>query len=158
MELKKLLCAILYKLVAWKYDTLPDREIWLDGEVYMKRWYLIPRNRFFQIYVHEIVRSDRDRELHDHPSSNISFILDGSYREYFSRPSEIGVVEHLKTRRPGYIGYRAADMAHCLELAPDIKRVRTIFVTGRERREWGFWTKEGWVPHYDFRKREGITR
>lgn len=155
MQLPKLTKA-LYWLTRRKFKTLPNRIITLNGEIYMKRWYLIPHNRFFQIYLHEILKSDADRELHDHPWWSVSFILEGAYMEVWSRLDENQEIEHHNLRIPGYVGGRKATTAHRLELPPGIKRVRTIFITGRDKQEWGFWTKEGWVQSDEFiRQREG---
>jgi hypothetical protein len=44
------------------------------GESYLKRWHIIPENKFLNIYYHEIRSSDLDRDLHDHPYVFSSFI------------------------------------------------------------------------------------
>jgi hypothetical protein len=44
----------------------PDFVIGGDSP-YMLRWWIIPRNKFFNIYLHRFLRSDDDRALHDHP-------------------------------------------------------------------------------------------
>lgn len=48
----------------------------------MLRWWLIPRNKYFNIYLHHFLRRDEDRALHDHPWWSISFIFEGSYFEH----------------------------------------------------------------------------
>ena len=48
---------------------------------YMHRWYIIPRNKYFNIYFHEFVGSD-DPIYHDHPWYSWGFILEGSYVEH----------------------------------------------------------------------------
>lgn len=55
------------------------------GEVhrpYLLRWWVIPRNPVFNVYLHRFMRSDDDRALHDHPWSNLSILLRGSYGEH----------------------------------------------------------------------------
>ena len=42
---------------------------------YLLRWWLIPRNRWFNVYLHQFKRSDDDRALHDHPWINASIVL-----------------------------------------------------------------------------------
>jgi hypothetical protein len=61
----------------------PDFVIGADspGGPYMRRWWIIPRNRFLNIYLHQILRDDDDRALHDHPWWNVSIILRGGYFE-----------------------------------------------------------------------------
>ena len=56
---------------------------------YLKRWYIIPRNTFFNIYLHQFLRDDDDRALHDHPSDNLSIILRGSYIEHLTRGAKV---------------------------------------------------------------------
>ena len=54
----------------------------LDG--YMERWWIIEaaadKSRK-AIRLHHILRSDRDRAMHDHPWENASLVLRGGYRE-----------------------------------------------------------------------------
>jgi hypothetical protein len=59
----------------------PDLYIGGKDDPYLLRWYLIPRNRFFNVYLHKIVRSDDDRALHDHPWWWLSVMLKGRYAE-----------------------------------------------------------------------------
>ena len=47
------------------------------GDNYMHRWHLIPRNRFFNIYLHHYIGSDTDRHMHDHPWPSVSVTLKG---------------------------------------------------------------------------------
>lgn len=60
----------------------PDFIIGGSNRPYMLRWWLIRRNRFFNIYLHKFLRSDDDRALHDHPWLNMSYLLDGEYIEH----------------------------------------------------------------------------
>lgn len=128
---------------------------------YLKRWFLTPwsddshklkRKRLPNVFLHQILRSDDDRALHDHPWNNLSIILRGGYMEYmFERPPVNGVeLPNIicKRRRFGSIVFRKAEMAHRLELhrqwlnltQPE-KPCWSIFITWRKRREWGFWCK-----------------
>lgn len=45
----------------------PDFLVGGKENPYMKRWWLIPRNKWFNIYLHQFMRDDDDRALHDHP-------------------------------------------------------------------------------------------
>src|SRR5580704_9904819 len=60
----------------------PDFIIGGNEFPYMRRWWVIPRNRIFNIYLHHFLRSDDDRALHDHPSWNVSILLKGEYTEW----------------------------------------------------------------------------
>lgn len=60
----------------------PDFIIGGEDRPYLRRWWILPRNRFFNIYVHEFLRSDDDRALHDHPWLWASYIVEGHYNEH----------------------------------------------------------------------------
>ena len=74
----------------------PDFVIGPAGDPYMRRWWVIPRNKWFNIYLHNIMRSDDDRALHDHPWTNVSVLLRGSYLEHLPG----GVAKLRKPWRP----------------------------------------------------------
>lgn len=124
----------------------PDFIIGEPDRAYLRRWWIIPRNRFFNIYLHEFLRSDDDRALHDHPWINLSIVLRGSYREWrhyaldSNRPGVKSVV-----RVPGDIVMRLPSTAHRIELVPQIGTTVTLFITGPRVREWGFHCPNGWV-------------
>lgn len=124
------------------------------ADPYMNRRYVIPRNRLFNIYCHEILRDDDDRALHDHPWPNLSIVLRGGYREIaFVRPQRHGfplpaTIE--KYRRAGSVVGRRARTAHRLALHRDADNrpipAWTLFITGPVLRDWGFWCNGGrWV-------------
>ena len=68
----------------------PSKVITLDGidggerRPYLTRWHLIPRNRWFNLYLHKFVHGDDERALHDHPWPSASLILEGRYIEHTS--------------------------------------------------------------------------
>lgn len=105
------------------------------GEGYLLRWWIVPRNRFCNVYLHRINRSDDDRALHDHPWRNLSILLRGAYREVTPEGSRV--------RRAGAIVLRRATQLHRLEVVDG--PVWTLFVTGPRVREWGFQCPQGWV-------------
>lgn len=109
---------------------------------YLNRWYLLPRNPFFNAYLHEFLRSDIDEALHDHPWRSLSFILKGT------------AIEHTiqsKTRdvEAGQVMYRGCPYPHRIELVEE-KPLYTLFLTGPIQREWGFHCPEGWKPWHEF--------
>lgn len=75
----------------------PTKHITLDGinggprRPYLTRWHLIPRNRFFNVYLHFFVHGDDDRALHDHAWNSWSLILDGRYYEVTRAVHDYGV-------------------------------------------------------------------
>ena len=125
----------------------PDFVIGGADDPYLKRWWVIPRNRFFNIYLHNFLRSDDDRALHGHPYLfNGSFLLEGSYVEHTI--SE-GGIHHQAHRCAGERKWRWGAAPHRLELTDG--PCWTAFVTGPRVREWGFYCVErGWVSWQDF--------
>jgi len=74
--------------------VIPYQEITDDetGEVYLRRFFLwngklTPGEYKPRIYLHHILRSDKDRHLHDHPWDYSSIILKGGYFETRGRAS-----------------------------------------------------------------------
>ena len=124
-----------------------DPDVYIGGkeDTYMKRWWIIPRNRFFNIYLHHFLRSDDDRALHDHHWWNVSILLRGSYIEHTPKG--------LVVRSAPAIAFRIAEAAHRIQLFGSIRGelpVWTIFITGPRVRDWGFHCKQGWVSQKDF--------
>lgn len=117
----------------------PDFIIGGKDSPYMLRWWVIPRNRIFNIYLHRFLRSDDDRALHDHPWLNVSYLLDGTYTEW---TIAAGGVQHARIAEAGSIKFRRAVMAHRVELRAG--PCWSLFVTGPVIREWGFHCTAGW--------------
>jgi hypothetical protein len=123
---------------------------------YLQRWWLIPKNRFFNIYLHCLSISDDARALHDHKWFNMSLVLKGSYIEVmpdlskaptpYVRLFDLPVIRKL--RRAGAFVFRGAATAHRLEL-PIVdgkpQPVWSLFITGPITRDWGFHCAKGWV-------------
>lgn len=115
---------------------------------YMLRWYILPRNKWFNIYLHHIIKSDDDRALHDHPWPSVSFTLKGTCKEYSKNTSP-------RTIRAGMVTFRSAKFAHRLEL---IDTCWTLFITGPRIRDWGFHCPLGWIPWQTFEERNGCEQ
>lgn len=142
------------------YAELPELEKWADelmasrepdfiiGDNYMRRWWVIPRNRMFNLYLHEINKSDDDRAFHDHPWVNTSFLIRGSYIEH--------TPEGRFVRRAGDMIERPANALHRLEVV-DNARVISLFSTGPIIRQWGFDCPQGWRHWKDFTHTDGKT-
>lgn len=84
------------------------RRFYIGGKEnpYMIRWFVIPRNPWFNIYVHKFCRDDDDRALHDHPWWFVSLVLSGSYIELLSCN---GVVIVNERKRFSFAKRRATD-------------------------------------------------
>lgn len=117
----------------------PDFIIGSPADPYMRRWFIIPRNAVFNVYLHEFLRSDDDRALHDHPWWNISIILANCYVE---QTILAGGVNKRRVYTAGDVKFRAARSAHRVELANG--KCWTLFITGPRLREWGFHCPSGW--------------
>lgn len=143
---RRLVLWVAPHLVAIGQGRAPDFEVGKDdpGGVYLRRWWLIPRNPVFNIYLHLFLRSDDDRALHDHMYVNLSVLLSGAYTEHTIRA---GGVNRRTVRRAGEIKMRLPWSAHRVEVAEGAS-CWTLFVTGPRIRKWGFHCPEaGWVPH-----------
>src|SRR3954466_1246173 len=84
----------------------PDFIIGGEDDPYIRRWWVIPRNRFFNIYLHQFLRSDDDRALHDHPWVNCSILLRGEYIEHLKDCSLVRSAGDVVFRRSGAIAHR----------------------------------------------------
>lgn len=110
---------------------------------YLRRWWVIPRNRFFNIYLHQFLRSDDDRALHDHPWINCSILLKGSYTEHTEKGTEILKRGTVRLRLSG-------KYLHRIELHDG--PCWTLFITGPRYRQWGFKCPQGWKHWTEFTK------
>lgn len=151
----------------------PDVYIGGRQNTYLRRWWIIPKNPFLNIFLHQFLRSDYDRALHDHPWWNFSWVLDGGYYEITAvmpKPRDAvdavdlrglelealspGGARRKVLRRPGDMALRLAKTAHRIELRkccedrpePHELPAWSLFITGPKIRTWGFFCKEGWVP------------
>jgi hypothetical protein len=107
---------------------------------YMLRWWVIPRNKVFNIYLHNFMRSDDDEALHDHPwAFNLSIIVHSEYTEH---TIAAGGVNLKRVFPAGTVKLRIGPAAHRVELHKG--PVWTFFITGPTIREWGFHCPKGW--------------
>ena len=119
---------------------------------YMLRWYILPRNRWLNLYLHKFMRDDDDRALHDHPWWFVSILLRGSYVEWRERfsvaPGVLSTWIHASPRRFPSIAFRSAETRHRVTLPAG--PCWTLVLTGPKKRTWGFWCPKGFVPWFDF--------
>jgi len=105
-----------------------------DGDSPYLTRYASPRLGPFRVCLHVFHRSDAD-ELHDHPWGFASLLL---WRGYVEQTPQ-----GRKRKWPGMILFRRATHSHRVELI-DGKRAVSLVVMGPRRREWGFFTPQGW--------------
>lgn len=121
----------------------PDFVIGERKNPYLLRWWLIPRNRFFNVYLHCFLRSDDDRALHDHPWCWASMVLEGAYVEH---TIAAGGIHKRRLFTAGCLRFHRPTFAHRLEVLHAYGECWTLFITGPRVREWGFHCNErGWV-------------
>lgn len=124
-----------------------DLVVLKKGDIYLCRWYVIPRNKLLNIYLHYFLSSDDDRALHDHPWANASYLLKGSYIEHTI--AQGGIHKRTKRKAGDFVLRASGKQAHRIELHNG--PVWTLFITGPTYRVWGFHCPtNGWVPFFRF--------
>ena len=143
-------------LIEWIIRRAQRTPFWhLPG--YMNRWWMfgafrdsnhqpVPKRWWQRVIdcagrVHQIMRSDNDRALHDHPWSYLTVILKGGYWEITD--------DGRRWYGPGSVLWRPYGSRHRLEL-PEGCDCWSLFVTFKKRGSWGFYTRNGWVQHNDY--------
>jgi hypothetical protein len=131
------------------------------GENYLSRWHLLPRNRWFNIYLHKFTGSDDDRALHDHPWHSVSFLLAGKLAEVTEDPQSL-----IGTQRVTYPTrfrpvFRKRSHAHRLILLGNTP-AWTLFITGPRKHFagteialWFFHCPNGRQPWYKMTTPDG---
>ena len=128
-------------IASWLHRRIkPNRQPdFVVGEpAYLQRWWLLPRNKVCNVYLHVFLRDDDDRALHDHPWPSLSLLLSGSLEEVYLTPNG------TRTRRltSGAVTFRKPTFAHRL-IVNEVGST-TLFLTGPRVREWGFHCPNGW--------------
>ncbi len=136
-------------------------DIIFGGATYMRRWRLI-HTKWFGVRLHHIMRSDSDRELHDHPFTFLSIILRGGYTETTVDGREVWY---------GSVLLRGAEVLHRLALKMDVERsgifdhnlvehsTWTLVFRGPIRRRWGFLDVNGmWIDAMEFDRHQQAQR
>jgi hypothetical protein len=160
----------MIRLPGWLRGTLAPDEI--IGEHEMLRWMLLPRNRWFNVYLHKH-QGDDPREPHDHPVDNISIRIRGGLVEFtpadVHRSRACATIDGVEgpihaicngdvcvwfgplgdpygVYRPlPRVRFRRAEQPHRLELLND-RPAWTLWIRFRNRRRWGYYEPSGWRP------------
>lgn len=130
--------------------ALTRRDVIIDGELYMRRWFLKGRGTDSQWFLHNIRKPDKGRALHDHPWNFTTRILKGGYREQLRTPvraNRVGFKESsfvFYDRMPGDKMTVGANHTHRID---DVYgSTYTLVNAGPAVRTWGFWTDAfNWV-------------
>jgi hypothetical protein len=144
---------ILMKLFRYEVISETNCEDWQrtgsedSGDAYLVRYFIFKRDskttKRPHLFIHHILKSDPDREHHDHPWDFFSLILKTGYWE--ETPDTSTFVSGGKTRkwyRPGSFLRRPAEWTHRLFLE---KPAWTLVYTRKKRRDWGFHGANGWI-------------
>jgi len=142
----------------------PDMVIGGHERPYLRRWWLTPWRGWTEAakdsprawvrwlgrlgellpnaYLHQFLRSDDDRALHDHPWGNLSVLLRGCYWEH---TIDAGGINQRRLLVAGDWRVRwSGTFAHRVELLDGA--CWTLFITGPRYRQWGFHCPDaGWI-------------
>lgn len=131
----------------WAKGWLSGGPHFVIGPRYLLRWYVIPRNPWLNVYLHQFLHDDEDRALHDHPWWFVSAMLKGGYFERVAG-------DRIEVRFAPSVAYRPAEHAHRVVLHRDDNNepvpAWTLVITGRVTRDWGFHCPQGWIHWRDF--------
>lgn len=116
------------------------------GKNYLDRWYIIPRNKYFNIYLHRFRGSDYAGALHDHPWWNVTIKLKGDITEIYEASTYTNFRRRLRSFRPYF---RNPWMMHRFIL--DSETAWTLFITGPRVRDYGY-RLNGWTHYKDMIK------
>ena len=118
------------------------------GVGYLTRMPLLPKNRWFNMFLH-VYRGPDDRTygLHDHPWNSLSIRLWGSYLTEHHDPFPDHHSNGFGRRVLPRIVRRGPREAHAI--ATGDWPVVTLFITGPKKNggRWGFYTQHGYIPH-----------
>ncbi len=132
------------KFIAHVIARTPDFVIGGRTNPYLLRWWVAPRNRILNAYLHLFKRSDDDRAHHSHPwLFRVSIILRGAYTEH--RILAGGILEK-RVLRAGMVSFAWGASPHRVELHDG--ECLTLFLTGPRVREWGFYCMEKGFVHW----------
>jgi hypothetical protein len=134
-----------------------------EGVVHFRRYRLLS-TPWFNIYIHNILKSDEDAHPHDHPWGFIALMFWGSYLEEWLGAYEdyrywAGTELRQDVRSIGSLYYHQAKDFHKITLrSPSVWTL--VFASGRKRPGWGYQTRQGWIHFKDYRqlKNEGKLR
>ena len=119
-----------------------------DIHDYMHRW--IFSTPWGMLRLHHILRSDDDRDLHDHPADFASLILAGGYQEVVHGKLAVNVYGPFSVVR------RKAEDLHRIMLNKYFDHIKDCEVSAwtlvwmhPRRREWGFLKEDTgeWIHH-----------
>ncbi len=136
---------LTWKRAGWSW---PHRDIQVDGDLYLRRYYLTPRTWRWKLFLHHILRPDAARDPHDHPWNFWTLGLRGGYVEIVyddltgRQPSRYLDGQDPRAWRAEFqrgrkLKFRKAEHRHRIHTVDP--NTWTLVLATRARRHWGFW-------------------
>jgi hypothetical protein len=100
--------------------------------------------RWPSVRIHNILRADRGRDLHDHPWDARTIILRGGYTEI----RRAGVFNAFFNRERGDTATLNYGEFHRITAVDS--NTWTMFITWNYQGKWGFWVGDHKVPHDEY--------
>ena len=117
------------------------RDIVIDNELYLTRFFLTPRTWHLKLFLHVIYKPDSDRSLHDHPWSFWNMILKGGYIEDEGNGK-------FTYRLPFSVKKKEYDKFHSVFFL--FSKTWTLVLAGKAIQVWGFQTDKGKISWRDY--------
>lgn len=129
--------------------AVPDVCIGAPGDYSLLRWHVWKRRKWwFNLFIHQMLRSDDDRALHDHPWWSLSLVLTPHLGEVYQWNPPDGNA-WFRRFKPGQLVLRSSRFAHRLTVTYGC-HAYTLFLVGPNVRQWGFWCPKGWLHNDAF--------
>lgn len=125
-----------------------------EGDLHFVRWCLYENDRV-RIYLHKILKADKDIHCHNHPWTLWNMILWGSYIQHFHTESKNEI--QTLTVYPGQkFVYEKTDY-HRIEKIMHGPVWSINLCLGEHDQDWGYWVDNRHVQHQTYRdmKRKG---
>ena len=139
---------LLNRLLCYEVVTGPA------NQRFLQRWRLLALPGGRRVYLRHYQGSDWTRDMHDHQAWFISIGLWGSYVE--ERYDKQGQKIRKRYTAP-WIRFFPATHIHRLRIRPSYS-TWTLIASGREAREWGFYTDSGWIEWTTYLRLRGGNR
>ena len=127
-----------------------------NGAPYLTRYHLL-HTPWFLVYLHRFSAGD-GKCLHDHPWAWwVSLVLWGGYVEAHGVPEwsidhgrDFGRMRLIR-RRAGSVSWHDRVWIHSI-LQLDRSPTWTLVIVGPKVRQWGFYTRKGWIPWFRYKE------
>lgn len=146
------------KTIRWafmRWTDIPDRND--PTKTYLRRLRIV-QTPWFALYLHFIFLPDDDRDPHDHPWNFGSFVIRGGYSErLYDLGGEFGGVRLLGEKRHGRLSVHRMKMDKAHRITNIEPGLATLVFIGPRKRDWGFWTEDGFVRWQKYDRAVGVN-